>query len=90
MKTRSSSGVNSKIDLEFDVDTLRISDTEQEEDSAGAAPQSAGSAIVSALKRNNTVNTAPDHPDRGQSMPKVSAEVDSTRLRNFINNLGSE
>ncbi len=89
MKTRSSSGVNSKIDLEFDVDTLRISDTEQEEDSAGAAPQSAGSAIVSALKRNSAAS-APDHPDRGQTQGRVTAEVDSSKLRAFINNLGQE
>ena len=88
MKTRSSSGVNSKIDLEFDVDTLRISDTEQEEDSG--APATTGSSIVAALKRNNTAGSTPDHPDTGSSAPKIRGEVDSSRLRQFLNNLGDE
>ena len=88
MKTRSSSGVNSKIDLEFDVDTLRISDTEQEEDSG--TPATTGSSIVAALKRNSTGGSTPDHPDTGSSAPRVRGEVDSSRLRQFLNNLGDE
>lgn len=88
MKTRSSSGVGSKIDLEFEIDTLRISDTEQEED--GASPQqSTGASIVSALKRNSGVTpSAPDNPDTGANAPKIRAETDSTKLRQFLNNLG--
>jgi replicative DNA helicase len=88
MKTRSSSGVNSKIDLEFDVDTLRISDTEQEEDNS--TPATTGSSIVAALKRNTTAGSTPDHPDSGSSAPRVRGEVDSSRLRQFLNNLGDE
>jgi hypothetical protein len=88
MKTRSSSGVNSKIDLEFDVDTLRISDTEQEEDNS--TPATTGSSIVAALKRNTTAGSTPDHPDSGRSAPRVRGEVDSSRLRQFLNNLGDE
>ena len=33
MKTRSSSGVGAKIDLEFDIDSLRIRDLAEDEDS---------------------------------------------------------
>jgi replicative DNA helicase len=91
MKTRSSSGVGSKIDLEFDLDTLRISDTEQEDDSAGTTNNSStGSSIVAALKRNTTVNTAPDHLDSGSPAPRVKGEVDSARLRQFLTQLGNE
>jgi hypothetical protein len=91
MKTRSSSGVGSKIDVEFDLDTLRISDTEQEDDSAGTTNNSStGSSIVAALKRNTTVNTAPDHLDSGSPAPRVKGEVDSARLRQFLTQLGNE
>jgi replicative DNA helicase len=38
MKTRSSSGVGQKVDLEFDVDSLRIKDLDEELDSASTKP----------------------------------------------------
>ena len=92
MKTRSSSGVGSKIDLEFDLDTLRISDTEQEDDSAASANTSTGSSIVAALKRNATVGTAtdPTNPASGAGAPRANGEVDSVKLRQFLHNLGDE
>jgi len=37
MKTRSSSGVGQKVDLHFDIDTLRIRDLEEDEDDAETA-----------------------------------------------------
>jgi archaellum biogenesis ATPase FlaH len=87
MKTRSSSGVNSKIDLDFDVDTLRITDCEEQDDNTVSSNNN-GSAIVSALKRNNSVtrNTA----DSEQPTTRIRAETDSTQLRHFLNNLGTE
>lgn len=92
MKTRSSSGVGSKIDLEFDLDTLRISDTEQEDDSATSVNTSTGSSIVAALKRNATVGTAtdPTNPASGAAAPRAKGEVDSVKLRQFLHNLGDE
>ena len=93
MKTRSSSGVNSKIDLEFDVDSLRISDLGEDDQDEYASPTSAGSSIVSQLKRSNTNTTATDFtdttadPSDGDTVGKVRAETDSTQLRAFINNL---
>jgi archaellum biogenesis ATPase FlaH len=83
MKTRSSSGVNSKIDLEFDVDTLRIRDCEQESDDS---PKSSGatSNIASILKRST--KTGNDEEDSA----KINADIGSTRLRNFISKLDNE
>jgi archaellum biogenesis ATPase FlaH len=74
MKTRSSSGVNSKIDLEFDVDTLRISDCEQENEDT-VKTGSATANIASILKRSSS--TVDD-------TPKVRAEIGAARLKNFI------
>jgi len=88
MKTRNSSGINSKIDLEFDIDTLRISDCEQEDDDAPTA-SSNGSSIVNALKRNTGVNSTQQTPDAGSAAPKIRAETESTKLRQFLNNLGN-
>ena len=92
MKTRSSSGVGSKVDLEFDIDTLRISDCEQEDDGYKSSnSSSSGSSIVSALKRQNQ-STAPDtareDPTEGDAVPKIRAQTDSTKLRDFLSNLG--
>ena len=80
MKTRSSSGVNSKIDLEFDVDTLRISDCEQENEDT-VKTGSATANIASILKRSSS--TVDD-------TPKVRAEIGAARLKNFITDLNQK
>ena len=84
MKTRSSSGVGQKIDLAFDVDTLRITDL-GEDDQEQTTVSSGSSSIVNALKRTNTPS---ETPDEGAPAGKIRAEADSTKLRSFINNLG--
>ena len=91
MKTRSSSGVGAKVDLEFDVDTLRITDLgEDEDDNSGSSVSSAGSSVLNSLKRNNTTPDANADPSSGSTVGKVKAEVGTSQLRNFINNLGGE
>jgi archaellum biogenesis ATPase FlaH len=100
MKTRSSSGVGMKINLSFDIDTLRI--TDPGEDGQGEnefRPKS--SSIIDSLKRQN--GTAPSatvvdqdtgevikDPTVGLAIPKVRAQTDSTKLRQFLNNLGDD
>jgi KaiC/GvpD/RAD55 family RecA-like ATPase len=91
MKTRSSSGVGTKIDLEFDVDTLRITDAEQDEDGVNPnSNMSKGSSIVAGLKRNNSAPKNPDDPSEGKTVSPIKAEADSTQLRQFLNVLGTE
>jgi len=87
MKTRSSSGVGQKIDLGFDVDTLRIIDIGEDEDAQPSAGAGGAGAIAAALKRSSTASTPTDDPDEGTVAPKIRAETDSTKLRNFLNNL---
>ena len=88
MKTRSSSGVGQKIDLEFDLDSLRIRDCEQDgDDDYSPNTTTTSSNILNSLKRNPTTS---DAPDEGASIGKVKAETDSTKLRSFINNLGGD
>jgi KaiC/GvpD/RAD55 family RecA-like ATPase len=85
MKTRSSSGVNSKIDLEFDVDSLRIRDLGEDEEFKEVDKRKA--TVFDQLKRNNNVPAAPDNPNEGDTVGKIRATTDSTALRNFLNNL---
>lgn len=53
MKTRSSSGVGSKVDLKFDVRSLRIRDLEEGEDDATTA---AATNILESLQKKNVVS----------------------------------
>jgi KaiC/GvpD/RAD55 family RecA-like ATPase len=93
MKTRSSSGVGMKVDLGFDVDTLRIFDIgEEDEQAQTAGAGGASNSIAAALKRTNQPVTQPDtpreDPSDGGAAPKIRAQTDSTKLRDFLNNLG--
>ena len=69
MKTRSSSGVGQKVDLEFNVDTLRISDLgEDEHESSFSQQKQGGSSVYAGLKRTSTVSTTTD-PETGEIVP---------------------
>jgi hypothetical protein len=71
MKTRSSSGVGQKVDLEFNVETLRISDLgedEQESSFSQQRQQGGGSSVYAGLKRTSTVSTTTD-PETGEIIP---------------------
>ncbi len=89
MKTRSSNGVGSKVDLGFDVDTLRIIDIdENDEYDSGKATTS---SVVDKIRRGNANSeTTSSNPTDGSSAPKIKTETDSTQLRSFLNNLGSD
>jgi archaellum biogenesis ATPase FlaH len=89
MKTRSSSGVGQKIDLGFDVDTLRIVDIGDEDD-APTASMGGSSAIAAALKRTNNPkepDSPREDPSDGYTVNKIKAETNSTKLKQFLNNL---
>ena len=92
MKTRNSGGVGQKIDLEFDIDSLRIRDLADDEEYQEFNKRK--STIYEGLKRNSMNSPAePDpnaDPKEGDSVGKVKADVDSTLLRSFITNLGQE
>jgi archaellum biogenesis ATPase FlaH len=103
MKTRSSSGVGQKVDLEFNVDTLRILDLGEEEDnrslSQGGGRPTAGSNLIANLKRTSTVSTATDpetgeifevDPTKGAGAPKVKAELGGAKIRAMLANMNSE
>ena len=90
MKTRSSSGVGQKIDLEFDVDSLRIRDLGEDEEYQEF--QKRKSTVFDQIKRGNTMTPTEtsDDPGEGDTVGKIKAQTDSTKLRSFINNLGGD
>jgi archaellum biogenesis ATPase FlaH len=91
MKTRNSSGVGQKIDLGFNLDTLRIEDLGEDDEQTTAGSQT-GSSLLNNLKRGGGTTTPADtiseNPSAGGNVGKIKAETNSTQLRNFLNNLG--
>jgi hypothetical protein len=92
MKTRSSSGVGQKIDLSFNVDTLRIFD---DGDSTGytASSQSAGS-LLSKIKTSSTVapiSRETIDPETGEILTEpvkqVKANVQGHKLNEMLASL---
>jgi archaellum biogenesis ATPase FlaH len=76
MKTRSSSGVGMKVDLEFDLNSLRI--TDPGEDAQEENRQGQGSSnIMGQIKSQATVTPS-------QEASKVNAQVDSSKLKNML------
>ena len=95
MKTRSSSGVGQKVDLEFDVDSLRIRDLADDPEYKQFDKQR--STIYDSLKQTSKVsapasdarNEVPD-PRKGDTIGKVKATVEGGKLRQLLNELHSD
>jgi archaellum biogenesis ATPase FlaH len=79
MKTRSSSGVGQKIELDFDINSMRIIDNGEDTQSNFKKPSS---SIMDSIK-NKTNITANENTDA----PKVTAEVQSAKLKQMLANL---
>ena len=105
MKTRSSSGVGQKVDLEFNVDTLRINDLGEEDNENysssqnGNKPSSGTTSVMDSLKRTSVVTTSTDEtPSRQQwEKPRAKEGFDLSKpqtkpalIRNLLNNLNPE
>jgi archaellum biogenesis ATPase FlaH len=87
MKTRSSSGVGMKIDLEFNIDSLRITDLEEEQGYGNHTSQSAGSSLLNSIKQRTTVDKETGEVMPNGSAPKIRANIESSKLRQLLNNL---
>jgi len=73
MKTRSSSGVGSKVDLKFNPETLRIEDLEEDEESYDTLQTA---TLVAGLQRSSAIRT----DDENDNENKLST-VDETKLQ---------
>ncbi len=88
MKTRSSSGVGQKVDLEFDIDSLRIKDFS---DDPNYKPkyQEQSTSIIDGLKTRSTVSEGASE-ETPQPEQKISADVQANKLKSMLSNLGDE
>jgi hypothetical protein len=88
MKTRSSSGVGQKVDLEFNLESLKISDLPEEEQESFSGSNRGSSSIIDQIKRKTSVENSDDQeqdPKQGSPVGKVRAHVESTKLREILN-----
>jgi len=84
MKTRSSSGVGQKVELEFDIDSLRIRD--MPDDGSDQQFKKTGSNIFASIKNGSNTKPSTDMtPD--EPVGKVAADVNSSALRQMLSNL---
>jgi hypothetical protein len=92
MKTRSSSGVGSKIDLSFNIDTLRIYD---DGDSTGTfSANSTASNILNRIKASSVTPTVSVDSQTGEvnstAENTVKALVQNRKLSDMLNQLRSQ
>jgi replicative DNA helicase len=95
MKTRSSSGVGQKVDLEFNLDSLRINDLGEEGSYESEKPKQ---SIYDSFKKTSTVvdqSTGEivdrtSDPTEGITVGKIKGQVASTKMREMLANLNSE
>ena len=90
MKTRSSSGVGHKVDLEFNVDTLRITSAEEEEE---YQRKPASQSVYNNLKRTSTVSADATDNHKAEPEPevgKVKANIESSKIKQLIANMNKE
>jgi len=87
VKTRSSSGVGQKVDLEFNVDTLRINDLGEDGE---PTPQTSSSPIYQGLKRTSTTSSTDSDPSSGVSAPKLKVTSKPADIRNMLASINSE
>jgi len=95
LKTRSSSGVDSKVNLDFDVNSLRIVDAvDSEDDATGVSSTSAlANNILAGIKGKSKVTVGPDEVVNGSTgeITKVpAADVQSTMLKNMLSGLKTQ
>jgi KaiC/GvpD/RAD55 family RecA-like ATPase len=92
MKSRSSTGVGQKIDLEYNIETMRITDPgpDAQEAGNGGGYRPGGPSILNSIKASTTVKPNID-ADTGEVYEKVpGASVESNKLKQMLVGLKSK
>jgi KaiC/GvpD/RAD55 family RecA-like ATPase len=89
MKSRSSTGVGQKIDLEYNIDTMRITDEGGDENSGH---RQSATDIMSKIKPMSTMSSSNETLDTNtgevyQPEKKIVADVQGSKLRNMLSSL---
>jgi archaellum biogenesis ATPase FlaH len=79
MKSRSSTGVGMKIDLEYNIETMRITDPGEDTSQQSGFT---GSKIYESIKAKSQISST--EKDEPNDIPKVAAEVQSNKLKQLL------
>jgi KaiC/GvpD/RAD55 family RecA-like ATPase len=88
MKSRSSTGVGNKIELDYNIDTMRITDSNPDQDSS----RESATSIMSKIRPVNSIITPTEtiNTETGEIVTeysKVKATVEGTKLKNLLHSL---
>ena len=91
MKSRSSTGVGQKIDLEYNIETMRITDPGEEVGSAGSNGYKPSASIMNQIKTTSTINQTTGLPVAKEgwkldenTAPPPGSSVESTKLKSML------
>lgn len=79
MKTRSSSGVGTKVELDFDMNSLRITDPGEDEQQ-NSYSRKPSNAIMDSIKNKTSVTPS----EVGEPAGKINVDVQSTKLKQML------
>lgn len=79
MKTRSSSGVGQKVDLDYDLESLRITDPGEEAQGTPGTLRPQTTSILNQLKTSSKLDSQTD-----QESIKVTAELQTSKLKSML------
>jgi len=86
MKSRSSTGVGQKIDLEYNIETMRITDLGIDEHQGEF--KSSMSNIMSSIKAKSSVSgQSNSNSTEEASASKITAQVETNKVKNMLANL---
>jgi archaellum biogenesis ATPase FlaH len=83
MKSRSSTGVGQKIDLEYNIETMRITDPGLDANDTGGGPPRAINNIMNQIKTSTSLNSASVDNSTGE-IKTPTANVDSNKLKQML------
>ena len=87
MKSRSSTGVGMKVDLEYNIETMRITDNGGDNDSNGSSQST--SSIMDKIKSSSRVMPG-ETVDSETGEVKITAHVGGNKLKNMLADIKSQ
>ena len=92
MKSRSSTGVGMKIDLEYNIETMRITDDDPEgyaDQQAKYKPASSPNEIINKFKTHSSISTVNDivHQEVEPENKKIVVDIQGSKLKSLLNSL---
>jgi hypothetical protein len=84
MKSRSSTGVGQKIDLDYNIETMRITDPGEE---AGPVNSFAKGNLMDSIKAKSSLSKLPDtdsFDNSSDNIGKITADVQSAKLKQLL------